>query len=305
MSRDVGLGVGLIRNAMSVDVEDYFQTECMSEAVSREQWNQMPSRVERNTEGLLELFESQGVRATFFFLGWVAERFPKLVRMARDLGHEIACHSYWHRPIYRLSRDEFKEDTRRAKAVIEQIAGAPIIGYRAPTFSLTSRTPWASEILAEAGFRYDSSIHPIRSDFYDNHNAFRRPYQFPNAVLVEIPISTWRVGKTNLPFAGGGYFRLAPYRYVRWAMKRVHRQDRQAVVFYIHPWEIDPGQPHLSASRRSRFRQYTGLSKTKTNLKRLLGEFMFAPVAEVFSVELKAASLTANTPALPVALQSS
>lgn len=299
------IGTDHVRNAMSVDVEDYFQTEAMGEAVSRDQWNEMPSRVERNTETLLELFESNHVQATFFFLGWVAERFPRLVRMARDLGHEIACHSYWHRPIYRLTHDEFKEDTHRAKAVIEDIVGEPIIGYRAPTFSLTSRTPWACEVLAEAGFRYDSSIHPIRNDFFDNHDSSRRPYQFPGAALVEIPISTLRVGKTNLPFAGGGYFRLAPYRYVNWAIKTVHRQDGLPVVFYIHPWEVDPEQPRLPASHRSRFRQYTGLGKTERNLKRLFDDFMFAPLADAFSRELREASPTAPTLQRPLALQRS
>jgi polysaccharide deacetylase family protein (PEP-CTERM system associated) len=277
----------LIQNAMSVDVEDYFQTEGMSKAVSRDQWSQMPSRIERNTESLFELFETHGVRATFFFLGWVAERFPRLVRMARDLGHEIGCHSYWHRPLYSLTPGEFREDTYRAKTIIENTAGASVIGYRAPSFSLTDQTHWAPEILAEAGFLYDSSIHPIVSDMYDNHKAPRQPYQFSNAALIEIPISTVRIGNMNLPFGGGGYFRLFPYRYVRWAIKRVHDLERRATVFYIHPWEVDPEQLRLPASRRSRFRQYTGLSKTRGNLKRLFADFQFGPMAEAFSLELK------------------
>jgi polysaccharide deacetylase family protein (PEP-CTERM system associated) len=273
-------------NAISVDVEDYFQTEAMSKVVPRTDWDQMPSRVRRNTERLFELFAAQEVRATFFFLGWVAERFPGLVRQAKELGHEIACHSYWHRPIYSLSPSEFREDTCRAKAAIENAAGISVIGYRAPSFSLTTQNEWASEILADAGFLYDSSIHPILSDMYDNRKAPRQPYQFSNADLIEIPISTVRIAKTNLPFGGGGYFRMFPYTYVRWAMKRVNQAEKRLGVFYIHPWEIDPDQPRLPASRRTRFRQYTGLGKTETKLKRLLTDFRFAPIAEAFSTEL-------------------
>jgi polysaccharide deacetylase family protein (PEP-CTERM system associated) len=272
-----------IRNGMSVDVEDYFHTEAMSSAAPRSAWHQMPCRVERNTEQLFDLFTAHGVRGTFFFLGWVAERYPGLVRKAKVLGHEIACHSYWHRPIYSLSPAEFREDTHRAKAVIEDAAGAPISGYRAPSFSLTPGTEWAADILTEAGFVYDSSVHPIAHDLYENRHAPRHPYRFAGTPLLEIPISTVRLGKRNFPFSGGGYFRILPYAYVRWAMRRVNRVEKLPAVFYLHPWEIDPAQPRLTTSGRSGFRQYTGLDKTAGLLNRLLGEFSFGPLEEVFA----------------------
>ena len=270
-------------NGMSVDVEDYFQTQAMSIAAPRSRWSQMPCRVERNTEQLFELFARHNIRGTFFFLGWIAERYPKLVARAKDLGHEIGCHSYWHRPIYSLSRHEFREDTHRAKAVIESAAGARVLGYRAPSFSLTSGTEWAVDILVEAGFTYDSSVHPVAHDLYDNRNAPRYPYRFSSTSLLEIPISTVQVGKKTFPFSGGGYFRILPFTYTRWAMRRVNRVERQPAVFYIHPWEIDARQPRLPANWRSNFRQYTGLKRTMKLLDRLLDEFSFAPIEEVFS----------------------
>ena len=274
-----------LTNAMSVDVEDFFQTEAMAKTVPRSSWDGIPSRVQRNTEQLFELFDAHGVRATFFFLGWVAERFPGLVRAAKDLGHEIACHSYWHRPVYTLSPSEFREDTKRAKSVIEDAAGVQIYGYRAPSFSLVSGTEWAAEILAETGFTYDSSVHPIMHDLYDNRNAPRHPHQLGETLLLEIPISTVRLGEKNMPFSGGGYFRIFPSAYVHWAMRRINRVEKRPAVFYIHPWELDPGQPRLATSRRSRFRHYTGIGKTAKNLGRLLKIFSFAPICEAFSNE--------------------
>jgi polysaccharide deacetylase family protein (PEP-CTERM system associated) len=274
-----------IPNGMSVDVEDYFQTEALSKAVPRDTWERMPSRVERNTQQLFDLFAAHNVQGTFFFLGWVAERYPALVRKAVGLGHEIGCHSYWHRPIFTLSAAEFREDTRRAKGVIEDACGVAVLGYRAPSFSLTPGTEWAIEILAEAGFAYDSSVHPVVHDLYDNRHAPRHPYQFAGTSLREIPISTIPMGARNLPFAGGGYFRMLPYAYVRWALHRANRVEKQPAVFYIHPWEIDPEQPRLAPSLRSRFRQYTGLRKTVKRLERLLVDFSFAPIREAFSLE--------------------
>lgn len=276
-------GAPRLTNGMSVDVEDYFQTEAMSKTVPRSMWDHMPSRVERNTEQLFELFAANNVRSTFFFLGWVAERYPNLVRQARVLGHEIGCHSYWHRPIYTLSPAEFREDTYRAKCVIEDAAEIRIMGYRAPSFSLISGTEWAVDILAETGFTYDSSVHPIAHDLYDNRDAPRHPHRFTSASLLEIPISTIRLGRKNLPFGGGGYFRILPYSYIRWAMQRVNRVEGRPAVFYMHPWEIDPEQPRLVTSRLSSFRQYNGLGKTMKLLERLLKDFSFAPISEVFS----------------------
>jgi polysaccharide deacetylase family protein (PEP-CTERM system associated) len=271
-------------NGLSVDVEDYFHTEVMSRVVPRTAWDKMPCRVERNTERLFELFANHRVRGTFFFLGWVAERFPGLVRRAQELGHEIGCHSYWHRPVYTLSPAEFREDTLRAKSIIGDVAGTRILGYRAPSFSLTGRTEWAGEILAEAGFAYDSSVHPIAHDLYENREAPRYPYALGQTGVLEIPISTVSIGKRNLPFSGGGYFRILPYRYTRWAIRNVSRVDKRPVVFYLHPWEIDPEQPRLPAGPRSRFRQYTGLAGMATKLDELLSEFSFAPLAEVFDI---------------------
>jgi polysaccharide deacetylase family protein (PEP-CTERM system associated) len=285
----------LITNGMSVDVEDYFQTEAMAKAVPRSVWDHTPSRVQQNTEQLFELFLIHGIRATFFFLGWVAERFPELVRKAKDLGHEIGCHSYWHRPIYTLSPAQFREDTYRAKAVIEDAIGARIYGYRAPSFSLTAGTEWAADILADEGFVYDSSVHPIAHDLYENRHAPRHPYMLSGTSLVEIPISTIRLGKRNLPFSGGGYFRILPFAYVRWALRKVNLVEKRPVVFYLHPWEIDPAQPRVTTSLRSGFRQYTGLDKTTRLLNRLLGEFLFGPLQEVFA-EVEAAHLQAETP---------
>jgi polysaccharide deacetylase family protein (PEP-CTERM system associated) len=276
-------------NAMSVDVEDYYHTEGMSACVPRESWNAMQSRVERNTEQLFELFARYNVRSTFFFLGWVAERYPKLVAAAKALGHEIGCHSYWHRPIYTLSPHEFREDTHRAKSVIEDAAGMRLSGYRAPSFSLIAGTEWAVDILAEAGFRYDSSVHPIAHDLYDNRNAPRYPHQFSRTTLVEIPISTIQFGKNTLPFSGGGYFRILPYAYTSWAMRRTNGLEKRPATFYLHPWEIDPRQPRLPAHFRSRFRQYTGLRKTVGRLEHLLKDFAFAPISEVFSEALNQA----------------
>jgi polysaccharide deacetylase family protein (PEP-CTERM system associated) len=281
-------------NAISVDVEDYFQTEAMTRVIPRNTWESTPSRIERNMKQILELFSAHCVRGTFFFLGWVAERYPHLVRETRDLGHEIACHSYWHRPIYTLSPAEFREDTHRAKAVIEDAAGAGISGYRAPSFSLTPGTEWAADILAQAGFAYDSSVHPIAHDLYENRHAPRHPYRLARNLLLEIPISTVRWGKRNYPFSGGGYFRVLPYRYVRWAMRRVNQLEGPA-VFYLHPWEIDPEQPRLTTSGRSAFRQYTRLDKTAGLLSRLLTEFSFGPLEEVFA-EAAAVQPQAETP---------
>jgi len=271
-----------VLNGMSVDVEDYYQTEAMTSAAPRSEWDKMPSRVVTNTERLFELFAAHGECAAFFFLGWVAERYPSLVRKAKDLGHEIGCHSYWHRPIFTLSRKEFREDTLRAKAAIEDATGSRILGYRAPSFSLTAGTEWAVDILGEAGFAYDSSIHPVAHDLYENRLAPRHPYQLAGTSLLEVPISTVRIGKTNLPFSGGGYFRMLPYRYVRWAMGRINRVEERPAVFYLHPWEIDATQPRLKAAWKSRFRQYTGLRKTQRLLERLLADFRFSRLDQIF-----------------------
>jgi polysaccharide deacetylase family protein (PEP-CTERM system associated) len=198
-------------NSITVDVEDYFQTEAMAGAVKRHDWDRMPTHIERNTQCIFDLFAECDVRGTFFFLGWVAERFPGLVRQAVGLGHEIGCHSYWHRLVYRLTPEEFREDTKRAKTVIEDAGGRQVLGYRAPSFSLIRGTEWAAEILAELGFSYDSSVCPIRHDLYGNSDAQRTPHAIASGRLMEFPIATLAIGRHNFPVGGGGYLRILPY----------------------------------------------------------------------------------------------
>jgi polysaccharide deacetylase family protein (PEP-CTERM system associated) len=284
-------------NAFSVDVEDYFHTEAMSSAVSREQWEKMPQRVDRNTRRLFEILANHNVHCTFFFLGWVAEKIPGLVREAVQLGHEIGCHSYWHRRIYTLSPDEFRADTMKAKQAIEQAGGVSVRGYRAPSFSLVPGTEWAIDILVELGFAYDSSVHPIWHDLYSNASAPRHPHRIADGALLELPIATIRLGNNVLPIGGGGYMRILPYAYTRWGLARFRRNEARAAVIYLHPWEIDPGQPRIGVSTKSRFRQYTGLSSMEHKLERLLQDFPFAPIATVFDNELlKNSDNAANCP---------
>ena len=265
------------RHVISVDVEDYFQVEAFSDIVDRKSWDQYPSRVEGNTKRILDLLDESGVKGTFFILGWVAERYPNLVREIVSRGHEPACHSYWHRMIYKLEPEEFREDTLRAKSVIEQAAGSPVYGYRAPSFSIVTRSLWALEILAECGFTYDSSIFPIHHDTYGIPGAPRAPFRIdtPAGPVVECPMSTFRMlGKQNLPVGGGGYLRMLPFWYTRLGCRRLQSQ-RVPLVVYIHPWEIDPDQPRLPGRAKSMLRHYTNLKKTAGRLSRLLqsGEF--------------------------------
>jgi polysaccharide deacetylase family protein (PEP-CTERM system associated) len=268
-------------NVMSIDVEDHFQTEMMSRVVPRSAWKDMPSRVEENTRLLFELFNKHKTRATFFFLGWVAEQFPALVREAVELGHEVACHSYWHRPVYRITAEEFREDTKRAKAQIEDAGGAQVFGYRAPSFSMTPGTEWATQILGELGFLYDSSVHPIAHDLYGNRDAPREPYRIGTTGVMEIPISTIRFNNRNIPFSGGGYFRLLPYRVTHWAISRLNRKEKKPAVFYLHPWEIDQNPPKLKANLKTSIRQYIRTGNTARDLEHLLRDFHFSSICDV------------------------
>jgi len=273
-------------NAFTVDVEDYFHTEAMTSVVSREQWEHMPSRVQSSTLRVFELLGKYNVCGTFFFLGWVAERFPELVREALKLGHEVGCHSFWHRRVSQLSPSEFRDDTLRAKRAIEDAGGVCVRGYRAPSFSILPGTEWAFDILAELEFTYDSSVHPIRHDLYDNGSAPRLAHSVGTGKLLELPIATVRVGNKNLPVGGGGYLRILPYRYTSWGLRRFNLRDGVPGIMYMHPWEIDPEQPRLSASRKSRFRQYVGLDSMQRKLECLLRDFRFAPIATVLQKEL-------------------
>lgn len=268
-------------DALSVDVEDYFQVEAFTSNIRRSSWSGFQPRVRENTSRVLELFARHQVKATFFVLGWVAERNPSLVREIVDAGHEVASHGYSHQRVTFLSPDEFRTDLRRARNVIEDACGVRVDGYRAPTFSITRQNLWALDILAEEGFLYDSSIFPIRHDHYGVPNAPRFPHRLDlgrGMSIFEFPISTVRIAGVNLPATGGGYLRLLPMTYTRWAVNRIHDHDRQSVILYFHPWEIDPDQPRLRAGWKSEFRHYVNLSKTADRLTELLSTCRFEPM---------------------------
>lgn len=260
---------------LSVDVEDYFHVEAFADIIDRTAWDGYPRRVDDNTRRLLDLFDQARVKATFFILGWVAERHPDLVREIVRRGHEPACHSYWHRPIFKLSPDEFRDDTFRAKQVIEQASGAAVYGYRAPSFSVTTRSLWALDVLAELDFHYDSSIFPIRHDVYGIPEAPRHPFRASR--LVEFPMTTFRLfGRSNLPVGGGGYLRIFPFWYTRMGVARAWKEGLPLIT-YIHPWEVDPDQPRLPGRLASRLRHYTNLRKMAERLRRLCSLASFCP----------------------------
>jgi polysaccharide deacetylase family protein (PEP-CTERM system associated) len=270
-----------IVNAMSIDVEDYFQVSAFDDVVSRDAWETMPSRVVGNTERLLALFDQYGVKATFFVLGWVAERFPALVADIAKAGHEVASHGYGHRLVYDQTPEHFREDVRKAKDIIEQLADQPVRGYRAPSYSITGKSLWALDVLAEEGYSYDASIFPIRHDRYGIPDAPRHlhPIGKNGHALLEAPPSTVRLAGTNLPVAGGGYFRLLPYAWTKWGIGHINTQEKKPAIFYLHPWEVDPHQPRLQAGAVSKFRHYRNLHKTENRLRRLLQDFRFGTVA--------------------------
>ena len=272
---------------MSIDVEDYFHVSVFDGMVPRNEWARMESRVVANTTRILDLFDEFKVRSTFFVLGWVGERHPDLVRSIAQRGHEVASHGYAHRLVYDQTRSAFRDDVRRAKQLLEDACGRPIVGYRAPSYSITPRSLWALDVLLEEGYEYDSSIFPIRHDRYGIPVSARRPYVIDRRIgsLVELPGSTTRLGPLNLPVAGGGYFRILPYWWTRWGIQRVNRQERRPAIFYLHPWEIDPDQPRLRIGRVGQFRHYRNLERTEGRLRQLLTDFRFdameAVVAQV------------------------
>jgi polysaccharide deacetylase family protein (PEP-CTERM system associated) len=270
-------------NAMSVDVEDYFHVSVFDGVVPRSRWDTLESRVCANTERLLEIFSDAGVLSTFFVLGWVGRRHPTLVKRIADAGHEIASHGYAHRLVYDLPPERFREDVRRAKAVLEDVAQVPVAGYRAPSYSVTPRSLWALDILIEEGYTYDASIFPIHHDRYGIPVSDRHAYVIErhHGSLVETPASTIRWGPMNLPIAGGGYFRILPYAWTKWGIDRLNRLEERPAIFYLHPWEIDPNQPRLHTSRLSRFRHYRNLDKTEERLRALLRDFSFSTLASV------------------------
>ena len=271
-------------NALSIDVEEYFQVSNFEKVVRREDWINYTSRAEKSTDTILTALDEHATKATFFILGWVAERNPLLVQRIEDCGHEVACHGFGHELIYKCSPEQFRQDIRKAKSLLEDITGRPVVGYRAPRYSITDETLWALDILIEEGFEYDSSIFPIRHDRYGIHRYYRFPHQVRrngSGVIKEFPISTVRVTGINLPVSGGGYFRLLPYWLTRKGLRRINEKDHHPFIFYLHPWEFDHEQPRICAGLTSRFRHCVNLSKTEERFNRLLGDFEFTTVKGV------------------------
>lgn len=279
-------------NAFSVDVEDYFQVGAFEKDIPRESWSRFEPRVERNTRRLLELCEEYGVRGTFFTLGWVAERWPQLVRDIQTAGHELGTHGQDHRRVTSMTPDQFRDDVRGSKRTIEDVAGVEVIGYRAPNYSIVDKTLWAMDILHEEGFRYDSSVFPIRHDHYGipDFPRFPRPVRGSNGtacdgeILVEFPISTIRFAGINLPFVGGGYLRHFPLAYIRWGMRRLNGHERRPAVVYVHPWELDPEQPRQSVGLLKTLRHYRNLHRTEERLAALFSEYHFTTCREVLGL---------------------
>ena len=273
-----------VLNAVSIDVEDYFHVNAFARDVSPSQWDSFDTRVCRNTERLLELFDEAQCSATFFVLGWVAERYPELVRKIDEAGHEVASHGYSHQLIYKQSPNVFREETIKSKALLEDAIGKKVRGYRAASYSITQASLWAFDILVEAGFEYDSSVFPIRHDVYGIADFPKTPHLYTSpdgGKIVEFPVSTCELFGYSLPVAGGGYFRLYPYWFSRYCLKRINRSN-QSFVFYLHPWEIDPKQPRIpTKSALSKFRHYNNLERCEARLQVLLREFSFTTVENV------------------------
>lgn len=275
---------GRIRNAMTVDVEDYFQVQAFAGCVSRDRWDHFEQRVQANTERLLALFAEAGAHATFFTLGWVAERYPALIRRIVASGHELASHGYDHTRADAQDAAAFAADVSRAKKVLEDAGNVPVSGYRAATFSIGRQNPWAFRVLAREGYTYSSSTYPVRHDLYGDPAAPRLPHRPEGGRLWEFPMTTVRVLQQNMPCSGGGYFRLLPYAVFRLGLTRLNRTEGRSGIFYTHPWEIDPEQPRIpGAGRGARFRHYVNLSRTAGRLDRLLHDFAWDRMDRVFA----------------------
>ena len=274
-----------VPHLFSVDVEDYFQVNAFEAAVPRSQWADYPSRIERNMELLLELLHRKKILGTFFTLGWIGARFPDLVRRIAAAGHEVASHGFWHRRITELTPEEFREEIRSSRSLLEDVSGQRVHGFRAPSFSIVPGKEWAFDVLLEEGYGYDSSIFPIRRPGYGYPGAQRVPHLItrPSGTLLELPMATYRVGGLQIPAAGGGYFRQFPFALFRRTFQQLTAGGISG-MFYIHPWEIDPAQPRLPVSTVARFRHYTGLNRTLPRLERMLSEFRFTSVAQRFGV---------------------
>ncbi len=273
---------GAIVNALTIDVEDYFQVSAFAAHIPRASWDGLPCRVERNIDHVLMLLSDAGVRATFFTLGWIAERYPAMIRRIVEGGHELASHGYEHCRATEQGYGQFLADIRLAKAVLEDTSGGPVKGYRAPSFSIGPTNFWAFECIAEAGHLYSSSLYPIRHDHYGAPDAPRFAHEVFKG-LLEVPITTVRMLNSNWPAGGGGYFRLLPYRVSRWSIRRVNAIDRQPAMFYFHPWELDPEQPRVDGpGPKARFRHYVNLQRMDPRLRRLLADFRWDRVDHVF-----------------------
>jgi len=289
-----------MKNYMTIDVEDYFHVSAFESISKPDTWAARESRVEKNTDLVLQLLADHDVKATFFMLGWVADHFPNLARKIFGQGHEIACHGYLHQRVGLQDRQTYRDDIRKAKALLEDQIGERVIGYRAPSYSITRTTDWAFDELVSAGFLYDSSIFPMKHDFYgipdwprfagyavkteDGWEAESHRPQGGQTCMREVPITTLRLATRNLPIAGGGYFRLLPYAVTRWGLRRINLQEQQPFVFYLHPWEFDPEQPRMGgASFKSRFRHYLNLGRTEKRFENLLSDFQFGTMSEGFA----------------------
>ena len=282
----------MVLNALSVDVEDWFHVGAFERTISRSSWDGLTHRVERNTDAVLALFAEAGVSATFFTLGWVAERYPALMRRVADAGHEVASHGYDHARVFTLSPEAFRADLRRSRALLEDASGQRVIGYRAPSFSIDQRTPWAHAILAEEGYRYSSSVAPIRHDHYGWPESPRFAWRpVVGSDLLELPVTTAEFGRRRLAAGGGGFFRLLPYGFSRWAIRQVNGRQKRPAIIYFHPWEIDPDQPRVAgAPLRSRLRHYSNLSVMADKLRRLTRDFSWTRVDAIVAREAEFAA---------------
>jgi polysaccharide deacetylase family protein (PEP-CTERM system associated) len=278
-----------ITNALTIDVEDYFQVSAFAPYIARDDWERRECRVERNVVRILDMLAARETKATFFVLGWIAERYPALVRSIAAAGHEIASHGYGHQRASDLSQAHFEADIRRAKAILEDIADVEVRGYRAPSFSIGAGNLWAFDCLARAGYRYSSSVYPIRHDHYGMPDSPRFAHPVSDG-LIEIPVTTLRMFSRNFPSSGGGYFRLLPYALSRWMLRRVNSGEGQPAIFYFHPWEIDAGQPRIAGiDARTRFRHYVNIDRMAARLEQLLCDFRWGRMDEIFLASAGAA----------------
>jgi polysaccharide deacetylase family protein (PEP-CTERM system associated) len=273
-----------LKNAMTVDVEDYFQVSAFESHIAKNQWDTLPHRVDRNTHRVLDIFEKQGVKATFFTLGWVAERYPELVKRIVANGHELACHGYEHIRVTQQTPEQFRADITKTKKILEELGSCEVKGYRAASYSICKENLWALDILQEEGFKYSSSIYPVKHDLYGIPDAPRFMYEpIKNSNFKEIPITTLRFGEKNIPCGGGGFFRFYPYVFSKWAFNRVNNKENQAGLFYFHPWEIDPEQPKQEGlSLKTQFRHYLNLRRMENRLEQLLSDFEWDTMENVF-----------------------